>query len=178
MLSPTLYQFFHRQLEHGFRKRGLDEPDTVDYISDILTRFAHNERLYLIRDSDGKPLEYLYDLQNAWRLAQGAEGGRASRAQERQIIKHIGEYSLFMSGLFKQRLESRGELHYYIANGSSAFWHCADHEHGNPKHHQLFRRLHYNFSHIVGALDRLRRNNFTLQPMEGQLHPATALWRL
>ena len=178
MLAPSLHQFFCRQLAHGFKKRGLDEPDTVVYISDILTRFAHNQQLYLIRDDDGRPLEHLYDLQAAWRRAQGWDGAHASRTHERQIIRHIGEYSLFMSGLFKQRLESRGQLDYYIANGSSAFWHCADHEHSNSKHHQLFRRLYYNFGHIAGALDRIRRNNFTLHPGDTQLQPASALWRL
>lgn len=178
MLSPSLHQFFYRQIQHDFNNHGLDEPDTIHYISDVLTRFAQTEKLYLLRDNDNKPLEHLVDMQAARHEALGSEHGRVNRVREHQILRHIGEYSLFMSGLFKQRLESRGQLDYYIANGSSAFWYCADHEHDGSTRYRLFRRLYYNFSHIVSALDRIRNSNFCQNPNDNLLQPAHALWRL
>ena len=178
MLTPTLSQFFRRQVMHGFGRRGLAEPDTIEYVSDILARFSLTRELYAIRNRQGQPLEYLVDLQAEWRRAQGWDDGVASRVRQRQILRHIGEYSLFMSGIFRGRLVSRGQLDYYIANGSSAFWHCADHEYHNRQRHLLFRRLYANFAHISNVLDRMRTNRFALQPLPAAADPVSAFWRL
>ena len=178
MLTPTLSQFFRRQIMHGFGKRGLAEPDTVEYVSDILTRFSLTRELYAIRSKQGQALEHLIDLQTEWRRAQGWDDGIANRVRQRQVLRHIGEYSLFMSGIFRDRLVSRGQLSYYIANGSSAFWHCADHEHHNSKRHLLFRRLYYNFTNIANALDIMRSNNFASRPLPALIDPGNSLWWL
>ena len=122
---PTLYQFFRHQVQHGFHHHGLSQAATVDYVSDILARFAQTRALYGVQDSAGKPLEYIVDMLEAWRQAQGGDGGSSSPSRERFVSLHLGEYTLFMSGLFRERLKTRGQLDYYMAHGSSAFWRCA-----------------------------------------------------
>lgn len=175
MRLPSLYQFFRHQVQHGFHTHGLTEPATVDYVSDILTRFAQTRMLHAVRDSAGRPLEYIVDLLEEWRRAQGGEKGTSSPTRERFIILHLGEYTLFMSGLFRERLMARGQLDYYLAHGSSAFWRCAGYE-INPDRRRLYRQLHSDFGRISNTLDYMRREQFPLTAPTG--NALTAFWRV
>ena len=107
MRTVNLYQFFRHQLQQGFGKHGLTEPETVDYVSDILTRFAHTRSLYALRDSDGLPLEYIADMLAEIYGNSGTGNQLPDRSRQATVIRHIGEYTLFMSGLFRERLHSR-----------------------------------------------------------------------
>ncbi|OGI48525.1 MAG: hypothetical protein A2151_08565 [Candidatus Muproteobacteria bacterium RBG_16_65_34] len=177
MHTLSLYQFFRHQVQHGFRAQGLAEPETVDYVSEILARFAHTRLLYALRDAEGRPLEYIIDMLEHLRLAQHPEeGGRRERAREWRITRHVGEYTLFMSGLFRERLTARGELGYYIAHGSGAYGRCADYE-LNPVRQRLFRRLYRNFARFADTLDDMRRTQFPLAPLMN-LRPEAATARL
>jgi hypothetical protein len=173
MRAPSLYQFFRHQVSHGFHRHGIAQPATVDYVSDVLSRFAQTRALYALRDAGGQPLEYIVDMLEAWRQAQD-DGGRASPARERLVIRHLGEYTLFMSGLFRERLRRRGELDYYLTHGSSAYWRCADAE-ANPRQRQVYWHLHQDFGRISNTLDDMRREQFPLPSSDNML---TAFWRV
>ena len=175
MLLPSLYQFFRHQVSHGFHRHGIAEPATVDYVSDVLTRFAHTRLLYALQDSGGRPLEYVVDMLEAWQQAQAGETGPSRRARSRYVLRHLGEYALFMSGIFRDRLRRRGELDYYLAHGSSAYRHCADGE-LNPRQRQVYRHLHEDFGRISNTLDNMRREQFPLQPSAENM--LTAFWRV
>src|SRR6266566_9989828 len=164
MRTPTLYQFFRHQLGHGFAAHGLTEPATVDYVSDVLTRFAQTRSLYAMTDTQGRPLEYVVDFLAA---ARDDETRGPRRGRGRSIQRHLGEYTLFMSGLFRERLSARGELNYYLAQGAGAYAQCADFE-AQTGQRALFRRLHQNFTRIADTLDDMRRSRFPLRM------PATA----
>lgn len=175
MRLPSLYQFFRHQVNHGFHRHGIAEPATVDYVSDVLTRFAQMRQLYALQDSSGRPLEYIVDMLEAWHQAQGGESGVTSPVRGRFILRHLGEYTLFMSGIFRERLKARGELDYYLAHGSSAYWRCADYE-VNPRQRQLYRHLHHDFGRISSTLDDMRRVQFPLSPSADNV--LTAFWRV
>ncbi|BAV32976.1 hypothetical protein SCL_0654 [Sulfuricaulis limicola] len=170
MRLPSLYQFFRHQVSHGFHRHGITEPATVDYVSDILARFAQRRQFHALRDADGRPLEYLVDLLEAWQ-----QGEAASPAHGRFILRHLGEYTLFMSGIFRERLMVRGELNYYLAHGRSAYWRCADCE-LNPRQRQVYRHLHLDFGRISNTLDNMRREQFPLPPSADNM--LTAFWRV
>lgn len=174
MAYPTLHQFFRHQLEHGFHARGLTETSTVDYVSDVLARFAETGALYAIKDADSRPLEHIVDL-----LAAQSEQGQTAggRSREAFIVRHIGEYTLFMSGLFRERVKARGELNYYVAHGRQAFWRSADFE-PNPRRQRIYRRLYQDFSPISDILDALRRVGFPLTAPATAKHMMAALWRV
>lgn len=174
MRVPSLYQFFRHQLQHGFQAHGLKSgPPTVDYVSEVLTRFADTRAAYSLHDDDGRPLEHIVDMLAVW--AQTQEQGRA-RTHEGVIVRHIGEYTLFMSGLFRERVTARGELEYYVAQGRSAYWRSADYE-INPARRQLFRRLYQDFAPISDILDYLRRVQFPLRATGTPHDPLAAYWR-
>jgi hypothetical protein len=172
MRLPSLYQFFRHQVGHGFHRHGITQPATVDYVSDILTRFAQVRQLYALRDASDRPLEYIVDMLETWHMAQG---GMGSPGRGRFILRHLGEYTLFMSGLFRDRLRRRGELDYYLAHGSSAYWRCADYE-VNPRQRQVYWHLHQDFGRISGTLDNMRREQFPLPPSADNM--LTAFWRV
>lgn len=177
MLVPTLYQFFRRQVQRGFGEHGIAEAATVDYVSEMLARFAHTSTLYPFRDRDDEPLErvaqFLLELQHT---QEWGDGRGPDHAREVAITRHLAEYALFMSGLFRDRLQARGQLAYYVDHGRSAFRRSADYER-NGKRAQVFRRLYFDFDRAARSLDHMRRAQFPLHaaPDTG---PLVALWRM
>jgi hypothetical protein len=171
MRLPSLHQFFRHQLEQGFHARGLGKSETVEYVSDVLARFAETRALYPLRDDTGRPLEHIVDMLTACQQAQES-GARA--AVEGSIVRHIGDYTLFMTGLFRERVEARGELNYYTAHGRSAFWRSADYE-IHPHRRRLYRQLYQDFEPISDMLDYLRRVQFPMRARSENL--LAAFWR-
>ncbi len=170
MSTPTLRQFFRHQLARGFERCGLAVPQALDYVSDMLSRFAHTRALYPLKDGTGRPLDRLADMQSV-RQQVGHETGR-------EVLRHIGEYALFMSGLFRERVSARGELEYYFAEGAGAYSGCAAHEQ-NPTHRQLYRRVCHQFRVISGALDQVRQEDWPLDaaPLPASETLLQAFWR-
>jgi hypothetical protein len=162
MRMPTLLQFFRHQLSPSFAARGLGEPATIEYVSEVLARFAYTRELYAVRDTQDRPLEYVVDYLMAER---GDGAARGDRARRWSILRHLGEYTLFMSGLFRDRLHARGELNYYLTQGAQAYQRCADIEPQSARR-QLFRRLHRDFTPVADTLDDIRRTRLNL-PADG-----------
>jgi hypothetical protein len=175
MKLPTLHQFFRRQIQRGFQTFGIAEPETADYVSEILARFAHTRALYPMRDLDGRTLEHIIDMLQERYRAQNSGLGRRDVGRERMITRHIGEYTLFMSGLFRERVQARGQLNYYFAHGSSAYWQCADGEPNNYRQ-RVYRRLHYSFAQVSNVLDYVRRKQLPTNQSDSEQMLA-AFWR-
>lgn len=174
MRVPSLQQFFRHQIERGFQDGGLDEPETVEYVSEVLARFAETRNLYAVTDAAGRPLEYIVDFLTERQRAEGADGTRADYVRARRLLRHLGEYALFMTGLFRERLVCRGELRYYLAHGASAYWQCAEYE-IHPSRRRLYRRLHTRFRPIADALNGMYRQP---NPAERAMHhPLAAFWQ-
>ncbi|MFQ5993626.1 MAG: hypothetical protein ACE5K1_00915 [Acidiferrobacterales bacterium] len=178
MGRPTLYQFFRHQVQTGFGRCGLAEPATVDYVSELLTRFAHTRALYPMHDREGRPLERIAELLAEWYGTAGSDNEIPDRHRQASVARHLGDYTLFMSGLFRDRLQARGELGYYLANGQNAFWHCAHHE-LNPKRRNVFRRMHFDFAQIADALDHIVRSQWRFSPTNVNRNTLLAsFWRV
>ncbi len=176
MLAPNLYQFFQRQVQQAFGAQGLDQPGTVEYVSEVLTRFADASELYALRDTNGAPLEYIAQMLCEREKAEG-DGARGDRSRQVSITRHVGEYTLFMSGIFRERVEKAGRLKYYLEHGRSAYWQSADFE-INPKRAQVFRRLYFNLEKISNALDYIRRVQLPLDIERPERNtPLVAVWR-
>lgn len=176
MLVPTLYQFFRRHVQRGFGEHGITEAATVDYVSDMLARFADTSALYPLRDRDDEPLERVAQFLVELQRAQGWGEDAPDRGREVALTRHLAEYALFMSGLFRDRLQARGQLAYYANHGRSAFRQSADYER-NGKRAQVFRRLYFDFDRAARSLDHIRRAQFPL-PSATENGPLVALWRM
>ncbi|HUW97685.1 MAG TPA: hypothetical protein VMV40_02425 [Acidiferrobacter sp.] len=169
-MTPTLYQFFHRHIQHGFGRAGIAEPTTVAYVSDLLTRFAHTDALYPINDSEQRPLTTLVQFLVEQRAAQAKGHGH-----DMVVVRHLAEYTLFMSGFFRDRLRARGQLSYYADHGRSAFGQSADLE-KNTGQARVYWRLQHDFGRVAETLDDIRHHQLPL-PAGAFDQPLTALWR-
>ena len=92
-------QFFAGITEYTFQARlGVVDPPLVDYLSGLLTRFIHNDTIYSVRSPTGQRL-----LEVAEMLTEAQQRvGMASR----ELHRHIGDYTLFWSGLYPESLDS------------------------------------------------------------------------
>src|SRR5579884_3051556 len=80
----------------------LEDPQIAGYVGDILVTFTHVNNLYRIRDARGKRLEEVSEMLIASNpLLQGRSFDR-----EREVRKHIGDYTLFLTGLFPEYVAS------------------------------------------------------------------------
>jgi hypothetical protein len=77
---------------------GLDEPPLAGYMGDLLTRFTHADQLYRIRDATGRRLDDVGEM-----LLESDPRTRASSFErEREVRRHIGDYTMFFLGLFPE----------------------------------------------------------------------------
>ncbi len=99
-----LRRLFRKALDFGFQLNPSYQEGVEDYIEDhLLCQFIHRDRLYKIRDAVGRPLEDIADM-----LAEGDVRFHApSFRREFEVHKHIGDYTLFMLGMFPMALARR-----------------------------------------------------------------------
>jgi hypothetical protein len=93
--------------KHLVRSAGIDDREITGYMASLLVDFTHIDNLYRIRNARGRRLEDVADM-----LIESNPllGGR-SFFYEREVRKHIGDYTLFLAGLFPEylkRLPKRG----------------------------------------------------------------------
>ncbi len=172
-VSHPLRRLFRTLTECTFSDR-LSWPDTdvIGYVSDVLVDFAHVENLYRIHNARGHRVEEVAEL-----LLEGDLLHRAgSPEREREVQKHIGDYTLFMTGLFPEyvrRLKTRRVLAPadafldYMHVGKRAYGVVAAHAAGgHAETAPLFRKLSENFELCVYGLGHVR------QDLDQLRHPA------
>lgn len=99
-----LRQLFRNALEYGFELNPTDKSGVADYIEEhILCEFIQSDNFYKIRDASGKNLEDIGDMLAEGNVLLNAQ----SFEREFQVHKHIGDYTLFMLGMFPAALTSK-----------------------------------------------------------------------
>jgi hypothetical protein len=95
--EPTLYRLFNEYV-HEAMVRELHDPrldDVEAYLTGLLVEFSKTERLFALKDPEGRPVTSVFEM-----LAEGDVLLNApSFEREREVHKHIGDYILFWSGL-------------------------------------------------------------------------------
>jgi hypothetical protein len=126
-------------------------PETIFYITNMLTRFSHTEQLYEVVDDgyDIKPLALIY-----------ADAINAETSNQRLCtLKYLGDVALFISGLFAPRLNrSLVGVDYYIGMGESAYG-CLAGDSGMARKiafHIIYDELSQKFVSVVEVLNEVR----------------------
>jgi len=112
--SHPLQQLFQELVgRHYAEEIGIRDPQVVAYVSSLLAEFCDTEQVYKIHDAANRPLS---DVGEMLMESDPVYGPAPSFDRERQVRKHIGDYTLFFAGMFpesinhfrlrKQRLES------------------------------------------------------------------------
>ena len=101
MVSPNrsgqLHRFFAGLTEYAFQSRvGVADPPLLDYLTDLLTRFVRLDALVGLRNLTGRPLSEVAEML----LEAEARVGDARR----QAYRHIGDFTLFWTGVFPEAL--------------------------------------------------------------------------
>ena len=93
--SHTLRQFFAGIAEHTFQTQlGVADPPLIDYLSELLLRFVRLDALFRIRSLAGRPLEEV--------AAMLIEAEQRIGDARREIHRHIGDFTLFWTGVFPE----------------------------------------------------------------------------
>ena len=121
-ISPQFY--FYVLIRHVLKRSGLNDRGVSDYVASLLETFSQTARMRSPADGRETTLQYISDMLVA---LQGA-----SPVQSFLIRAHVGNYSLFLSGLFRSTVESRcqrggPELAYYEGVGRTNFRVAASH---------------------------------------------------
>jgi hypothetical protein len=140
---------------------GIRDAQIVGYVAHVLAEFCEVEELFKIRSSAGKPLN---DVGEMLLESDPVYGPAPSFDRERQVRKHIGDYTLFFAGMFpesinhyrlrRQRLESfvdwmkAGKESYYIVSKFEHFEYA--------KVAPLFAQLSNKFEECVFGLNRVK----------------------
>jgi hypothetical protein len=98
--THPLELFFQQAVRNIYEgKLGLNDPDVTAYVARLLCEFSDSDRLYSFRDEKGRPIEELTDMLQA---ADPVHGSAASFDEERALRKHIGDYALFVGGMYPE----------------------------------------------------------------------------
>jgi hypothetical protein len=141
---------------------GVHDSLVSDYIAALLANFAHIDNLYRLRDARGKRLEDVGEMlieSNPLLMARSFD-------RERAVRKHIGDYTLFLVGLFPEYVASlprRGlrldALVDYLKAGKESyrivsFFDQFEYRNEAP----LFRQLSEQFEPCVYGLNLIKRD--------------------
>ncbi|MBI3795345.1 MAG: hypothetical protein HY268_00035 [Deltaproteobacteria bacterium] len=157
--------FFFECARKSFWELGLNDQAIIEYIANVLTAFAHTDQLYRLQTPSGRRLDSVVEMLSA-RAAPPASGTpQPPVLREREMRKYVGDYTLFMSGLFRSYIEKTGVLDYYVQEGRRSYWQVSEFDLARYQTgFLLFQELSKNFEYYSGALDYMCKAYFTTGP--------------
>jgi hypothetical protein len=106
--SHPLEPFFQQAVRNSYEgKLGLHDPDVTGYVARLLCEFSESENLYKVRDEMGRPIAELEEMLCA---ADPVHGTASSFDAERALRKHIGDYALFVGGMYPEATGSNRRM--------------------------------------------------------------------
>ncbi len=98
--THPLAGFFQQAVRNSYEgKLGLNDPEVTGYVAKLLCDFSSSANLFKVRDAAGRPVE---ELDAMLRAADPVNGTAASFDAERTMRKYIGDYALFVGGMYPE----------------------------------------------------------------------------
>jgi len=94
--------YFYVLVRHVFKRSDLDDRSVADYVAEVLAAFSESARSECLLPGQTNPLDYFFEMVTALQTADD----RTSFL----LRAHIGNYSLFLSGVFPDRIRFRAEM--------------------------------------------------------------------
>lgn len=126
MLMPSEVLFFYVMVRHALLQADVAEPDVADYLAALLLEFGQRDRARRVDWNDDQSHRYLVDIVSD---LESSSGPRRFR-----VLAHLGNYALWLAGLFPQYIEARRirrggpDLTYYDSLGRRGYAMASDHE--------------------------------------------------
>src|SRR4051812_35101039 len=111
--------YFYILVRHVFQQSDIQDRPVADYVAEVLAEFSSAERGRCVVPGQTNPLDYFFEMLSALK-----------EADERTsffIRVHIGNQSLFLAGVFPERIRFRAEargfpdLKYYEGIGRTQY---------------------------------------------------------
>ena len=145
---------FYVLVRQALLEGGMEDRATADFVASLVVAFGNARRAYRISDGDEEEFHYLVDV--VTRMGE-AEGERVFL-----LRSHLGNYALWLTGLFPDFLEARTRrrgapsLDYYESMGRTGYRLAAE----SPPAGALgvdgvFREVAAHFSDVRVALNRV-----------------------
>ncbi len=158
-----LRRLFGALTEKSFAEHlGWPDLNVTEYVSNLLVDFTHTDQLYKIRNDQGKQIDTVVELLFESEVLLEAQ----TLDREREVHQHIGDFTLFMTGLFPEylrRLKSASMIYHhdflvdYVKTGKRSYGIVARHgSSDDPDESPLFRKLSDNFELCVTGLGFVR----------------------
>lgn len=152
-----LRRLFAASAEHTFQvELGVADPPLIDYLADLLVRFIRLDAVYKFRDAVGRRLEEVAEMI--------AEAELRTSRPHREIHRHIGDFTLFWSGVYPEALtrirsvDRKDHLIDYCAQGKRSYYIASTFE-GEEfgEEAPVLRRLSEEFELCSFGLSRVRK---------------------
>lgn len=119
--EDSLKRMFQAYIEQTFQgELGIADPPLTDYLTDMLLRFLRTDLIYRMRNFRGRRMQLVAEM-----LTEARE--REAKPQ-RELYRHIGDFTLFWSGLYPEALpqlqgpESADSLLDYREQGKRSYY--------------------------------------------------------
>jgi hypothetical protein len=154
-----LRRYFSGVTESAFVEAvGVADPPLVDYLSLLLARFIHVDALHRLRAGSGRQLEEVADM--LMEVEALPPEGRTSR----EVHRHIGDYTLFWTGLYPEALKRMRSVlrkdHFidYCETGKRSYYIASTFE-ADPYRDEapVLRRLSEQFELCAFGLSQVRK---------------------
>jgi hypothetical protein len=157
---------------HYAEEIGIRDPQIVAYVAHLLAEFCEMDQLFKIRDEANRPLT---DIGEMLIESNPVFGPAPSFDRERQVRKHIGDYTLFFAGMFPESINRfrlrRNRVENFVDwvhAGKESYYIVSKFEHFEyEKVAPLFGKLSNHFEQCVFGLNMVKND---LQEMQ---HPIT-----
>ena len=167
--THPLQQLFRELVgRHYAQEIGIRDPQVVSYVAHLLAEFCDSEQLVKIRNVAGKPLN---DVGEMLIESDPIYGPAPSFDRERQVRKHIGDYTLFYAGMFpesinhyrlrRQRVEGFVD---WVKAGKESYYIVSKFEHFEyAKVAPIFAQLSQRFEQCVYGLNLVKNELEVMQ---------------
>ena len=158
-----LRQLFGALTEKSFTEHlGWPDVNVTSYLSNLLVAFTRTDQLYKIKNRQADTVDTVVDLLFESEVMLDAQ----SMDRERDVHQHIGDFTLFMAGIFPEylrRLKTASLIYHkdflvdYVKTGKRSYGIVAEVA-DNPASDDppLFRKLSDNFELCVTGLGFVR----------------------
>src|SRR5436309_15999847 len=154
-----LRRLFAGLTEHAFMETlGMADPRLVDYVSLLLSRFLHIDALHRLRSAADRRLADVADM------LMEAEALPAQGRTNREVHRHIGDFTLFWTGVYPEALKRLRSVlrkdHFidYCEQGKRSYYVASTYE-ADPYRDEapVLRRLSEQFELCAFGLSKVRQ---------------------
>jgi hypothetical protein len=168
-LRVSTHFYFYVLVRHVFKRSGIENREVADYVAEVLANYSRIENTRCVLGAKPQPLDYFFEMVAALEQADDHTGFF--------IRTHIGNHSLFLSGIFPGRIRYRAEhkgapnLKYYEELGRANFRVASDHRLAHKYDlASIFGTLSERFHATRLALNDLTDRLFSLGDPEIPMH--------